>query len=84
MDEVDSAGSAIYNISVTRPTDYPDNTLNCTWEIAIYPYIYNSGTLQPNLFVTPQNLVFTTIPNYKKDNGTPAPGTGTVNIIHPR
>ena len=61
---------------------YPDNTLNCTWDVSIYPYLYNTGTLQPNLYVTVNQIVIQ-LPNYKRDNGTPAPGTGDLGIDPP-
>ena len=81
MVESGGVGSGIYSIT-SLFAGYPDNTLNCTWVVGIYPYIFNSGTLQPNLFVT-QNLVKITLPNYKKDNGTPVPGTGTLGLNPP-
>ncbi|MCK5136464.1 MAG: PKD domain-containing protein [Bacteroidales bacterium] len=76
-----SVGSGVYNV-VSNYAAYPDNTINCTWEISMFPYLHNTGTLQPTLLVT-QNRVLITIPNYKKDNGTPAPGTGTLGIDPP-
>ncbi|MFZ5941413.1 MAG: PKD-like domain-containing protein [Bacteroidota bacterium] len=76
-----TVGSGNYTVVGTNAT-YPDNTINCTWVISIFPYLYNSGTLQPNLYVT-QNRVLITIPNYKRDNGTPIPGTGTLGIDPP-
>ncbi|MCK4630889.1 MAG: hypothetical protein KAT40_05565, partial [Bacteroidales bacterium] len=81
MNEVAPVGSGVY--TVTSPAhDYPDNTDNCTWRCTVFPYIYNSGTLQPNIFVTvlTVDIIF---PNYKLDNGTPAPGTGSLNIDPP-
>ena len=48
----------------------------------MFPYLFNTGTYQPNLFVS-QNAVKITIPNYKKDNGTPVPGTGDLGLNPP-
>ena len=57
---------------------YPDNTTNCTWVISIYPYMPGTAP-QPSLAVV-NNRVLITIPNYKKDNGTPVPGTGDLGL----
>ena len=49
----------------------------------MFPYVFGSGSsLQPLLYVT-QNAVIITIPNYKKDNGTPVPGTGDLGLDPP-
>ncbi len=60
---------------------YPDNTSNCTWIISIFPYIPPQAPA-PGLSVTDRQ-VFITIPNYKKDNGTPIPGTGDLGLDPP-
>jgi PKD repeat protein len=79
--EVGGVGSG--NFRAVEPyAGYPDNTTNCTWDVSIYPYLYNTGTLQPNLYVT-VNQVVIQLPNYKRDNGTPAPGTGELGIDPP-
>ena len=79
--EVGGAGTGVYRVVQNYPS-YPDNTLNCTWDISVFPHLYNTGTLQPNLNVTQRRVVIT-IPNYKKDNGTPVPGTGDLGIDPP-
>jgi hypothetical protein len=68
--------------AVSNYVAYPSNTVNCTWDISMYPHIYNSGTLQPDLYIT-QRRVIITIPNYKRDNGTPVPGTGDLGLDPP-
>ena len=45
-------------------------------------YFLPEVLLQPILYVT-QNAVIITIPNYKKDNGTPVPGTGDLGLDPP-
>jgi hypothetical protein len=81
--EVGGVGSGIYRLNATTTPDqnYPANTNNCTWNIAITPYIAGSGTLWPNTFAASKTVQII-IPNYKLDNGTPAPGTGEL-IIFP-
>ncbi|MBE0677698.1 MAG: hypothetical protein IH592_02925, partial [Bacteroidales bacterium] len=79
--EVGGAGTGVFR-SQEPYAGYPDNTLNCTWDVSIYPYLYNTGTLQPNLYVTVNQIVIQ-LPNYKRDNGTPAPGTGSLGIDPP-
>jgi hypothetical protein len=79
--EVGGVGTGIYSYTAIFAA-YPDNTINCTWEIQMFPYLFSTGTYQPDLFVT-QNAVIITIPNYKKDNGTPVPGTGTLALNPP-
>ncbi len=79
--EVGGTGSGIFR-SVEAYAGYPDNTSNCTWDVGIYPYLYNTGTLQPNLYVT-VNQVVIQLPNYKRDNGTPPQGTGNLGIDPP-
>ena len=79
--ETGGAGSAVYSVT-SLFNGYPDNTSNCTWVVGIYPYLYSTATLQPNLFVT-QSLVKITLPNYKKDNGTPPTGTGSLGLDPP-
>jgi hypothetical protein len=81
--EVGGVGSGVYRAIATTTPDqnYPDNTNNCAWTIAMTPYIWGSGTLWPNLFAFSRTVQIV-IPNYKLDNGTPAPGTGEM-IIFP-
>jgi len=71
--ETGGVGSGVYSITANYAA-YPDNTLNCTWDIRIFHWLLPTGgaNLQPLLFVG-QNAVIVTIPNYKKDNGTPVP-----------
>ena len=71
--ETGGVGTGIFN-KTNIYAAYPDNTTNCTWVISIFPYI-PPQTPAPGLSVTDRQ-VFITIPNYKKDNGTPVPGTG--------
>ena len=79
--ELAPVGSGLYNM-VTNYPNYPDNTLNCTWTINMNPYLYNTGTLQPNLHVISKTVTIV-IANYKRDDGTPAPGTGSLGIDPP-
>jgi PKD repeat protein len=78
--ETGGVGTGIYS-GTQNYLAYPDNTLNCTWDISVYPYIQGVAP-QPILSVT-NNQVFITIPNYKKDNGTPVPGTGDLGLNPP-
>jgi len=79
--EVGGAGTGTFRAQEAYP-GYPDNTTNCTWDVSIYPYLYNTGTLQPNLYVSVNQIVIQ-LPNYKRDNGTPPPGTGDLGIDPP-
>ena len=79
--ETGGAGSGTFRAQEPY-AGYPDNTSNCTWDVSIYPYLYNTGTLQPNLYVT-VNQVVIQLPNYKRDNGTPPVGTGDLGIDPP-
>jgi PKD repeat protein len=79
--ETGAEGSGTFR-AVETYAGYPDDTDNCTWDVSIYPYLYNTGTLQPNLYVTVNQIVIQ-LPNYKMDNGTPSPGTGSLEIDPP-
>ncbi|HQH24765.1 MAG TPA: PKD domain-containing protein [Bacteroidales bacterium] len=81
FNEIGGVGSGIYR-AIHTYASYPDNTDNCTWNVSIYPHLWSSGTLQPNLMVT-QNMVIIILPNYKRDNGTPVPGTGDLELYPP-
>jgi gliding motility-associated-like protein len=78
--ETGGVGSGIYSATQSYAA-YPDNTTNCTWVISVYPFVLGAPP-QPILNVT-NNQVFITIPNYKKDNGTPVPGTGDLGLDPP-
>ncbi len=78
--ETGGVGTGIFN-KTNIYAAYPDNTINCTWVISIFPYIIPQAPA-PGLSVTDRQ-VFITIPNYKKDNGTPVPGTGDLGLDPP-
>ncbi len=78
--ETGGVGTGIFN-KTNIYAAYPDNTINCTWVISIFPYIPPQAPA-PGLSVTDRQ-VFITIPNYKKDNGTPVPGTGDLGLDPP-
>ncbi|MGF1587444.1 MAG: hypothetical protein ACFCUM_19160 [Bacteroidales bacterium] len=81
LPEIGGTGSGQYRTTTSRNEDYPADTDNCTWSIAITPYVWTTGTLWPNLFAF-SRAVNITLPNYKLDNGSPAPGTGEM-IVFP-